>query len=127
MTTKNTFKVVMLGEGRVGKTSLTLKYCVNKFDENQESTINASYLDKEVKFGDQSKKLAIWDTAGQEKFAAMAPIYYRDAEGAVLVYDITYRESFDKVQKWMAELKNHADEDIDIVIAGNKCDRASER
>jgi len=75
----------------------------------------------------QSIKFAIWDTAGQEKFDAMAPIYYRDSEGAVLVYDITIRESFNKVQKWIAELRQHAGDDIFIVIAGNKCDRENDR
>jgi len=127
MLPKSTFKVVMLGEGRVGKTSLTTKYCLGQFNENEESTINASYLQKEIEIDGQKKTLAIWDTAGQEKFAAMAPIYYRDAEGAVLVYDITIRETIDKVHKWIKELREHAGDEITIVIVGNKCDRDNER
>jgi len=117
----------MLGEGRVGKTSLTLRYVANEFDEHRESTINASYLEKKITTNGQTRNLAIWDTAGQEKFSALAPIYYRDAEGAVLVYDITMKESFPKVEKWLKELRNHAGEDIVLVIAGNKCDKDNER
>jgi Ras-related protein Rab-21 len=67
------------------------------------------------------------DTAGQEKFNSLTPLYYRDAQGAVLVYDITFRESFDKVQKWITELKTFCDKEIVIAVAGNKSDKESER
>jgi len=124
---KSHIKLVMLGEGRVGKTSLTLRYVSNEFDEHRETTINASYLEKSINVAGEQRKLAIWDTAGQEKFSALAPIYYRDAEGAVLVYDITMKESFPKVAKWLTELRDHAGDDIILAIAGNKCDRESDR
>jgi len=122
-----TLKVVILGEGRVGKTSLTTKYCLGQFDENEESTINASYLQKEVEVDGQKRTMTIWDTAGQEKFAALAPVYYRDADGAVLVYDITIKQTFEKVHKWIRELREHAGEEITIIIVGNKCDRENDR
>jgi len=110
----------MLGEGRVGKTSLTLRFCNDHFDGNQESTINASYLEKNVTTAsNENVTVAIWDTAGQEKFHALTPLYYRDALGAIIVYDITFKESFDRVQKWIEELKQYGGKDMIIAIAGN--------
>jgi Ras-related protein Rab-21 len=99
------FKVVLLGEGRVGKTCITVRYVKNAFNDQQESTIQATYLDRRLNVGKQSVKLMIWDTAGQERFHALGPIYYRDAQGALLVYDITDRDSFTKVRHWVKELR----------------------
>jgi Ras-related protein Rab-21 len=79
---------------------MSLKYVDGSFDDNQESTINASYLEKSVTLGNgKVVRLAIWDTAGQEKYNAIAPVYYRDAYGAIIVYEITSAESFDKVEQ----------------------------
>jgi len=116
------FKVVLLGEGRVGKTCLCLRYVKNSFSDAQESTIQATYLDKRLNIGQKSIKLMIWDTAGQERFHALGPIYYRDANGALLVYDITDRESFNKVRNWVKELRKIVGKNITLVIAGNKAD-----
>jgi len=121
------FKVVLLGEGRVGKTSVVLQYVHNTFSPSQESTIQAAYLDKRLNIGNQSVKLMIWDTAGQERFHALGPIYYREANAALLVYDITDRDSFTKVRKWVQELKRIVGEDIVLCIAGNKCDLEKQR
>lgn len=98
-------KVVMLGEGRVGKTSLVLRFCKDTFSDSQPPTIQASFLDKPMTVGDKRVNLAIWDTAGQERFHALGPIYYRDADAALLVYDITDPDSFTKVQTWVKELR----------------------
>ena len=98
-------KVVLLGEGRVGKTSLVLRFCKDTFTESQAPTIQASFLDKTVSVGDNRVSLAIWDTAGQERFHALGPIYYRDADAALLVYDITDPDSFIKVKSWVKELR----------------------
>jgi len=121
------FKVVLLGEGRVGKTSLLLRYTKGTFSDKQQSTIQASFLEKRMNIGSKAVQLAIWDTAGQERFHALGPIYYRDSNGAVLVYDITDRESFTKVQNWVKELKKIVGDDIIIVIAGNKGDLEKNR
>mgnify|MGYP000343438945 CR=1 FL=1 len=121
------FKVVLLGEGRVGKTSLCLQYVENRFASDQKSTIQATYLDKRLNLGRQSVKLMIWDTAGQERFHALGPIYYRDANGALLVYDITDRDSFTKVRNWVKELKTIVGDDIVLCIAGNKSDLEKQR
>ena len=99
------FKVVLLGEGRVGKTSLVLRFCKGTFVDGQPPTIQASCLDKVLRIGDKSLHLVIWDTAGQERFHALGPIYYRDADAALLVYDITDSDSFNKVKTWVKELR----------------------
>lgn len=133
---KNYVKVVLLGDGilhinlgRVGKTSIINKFVKNKFDETSESTLNSYYLEKEVEFENHKFTLCIWvkisltqDTAGQEKFNALTPIYYRGAKAAVLVYDVGLSETFKKVKKWIAELREFNKEANTIVIAGNKVD-----
>eukprot|EP01107_Rhizomastix_libera_P012891 TRINITY_DN3375_c0_g1_i4.p1 TRINITY_DN3375_c0_g1~~TRINITY_DN3375_c0_g1_i4.p1 ORF type:complete len:215 (-),score=43.37 TRINITY_DN3375_c0_g1_i4:24-626(-) len=121
------FKVVLLGEGCVGKTSLVLRYVNNQFNEKHLSTVQASFLQKKLNIEGTRVVLAIWDTAGQEKFHALGPIYYRDSHGAVLVYDITDRSSFDRVQGWVKELRRAVGEDISLFIAGNKADLDRQR
>nr|CAD2129603.1 unnamed protein product [Meloidogyne enterolobii] len=98
------FKVVLLGEGAVGKTSLMLRYTENKFINEHISTIQAAFASKHLIVDNERVELAIWDTAGQERFHALGPIYYRDSHGALLVYDITDRRSFERVKKWVEEL-----------------------
>ena len=83
------FKIVLLGEGRVGKTSILLRYINGEYNDKQVSTLQASYLDKRITVNGDSAQLSVWDTAGQERFHALGPIYYRDADAALLVYDIT--------------------------------------
>eukprot|EP01138_Halocafeteria_seosinensis_P007656 gb/GECG01007824.1/.p1 GENE.gb/GECG01007824.1/~~gb/GECG01007824.1/.p1 ORF type:complete len:198 (+),score=19.90 gb/GECG01007824.1/:1-594(+) len=116
------FKVVLLGEARVGKTSILLRYLNNEFNEHQKSTTNAMYNEKQVITDSSRCNLKIWDTAGQEWFHSLTPIYYRGANGAILVYDVTDQKSFERVQTWVKELKKIVGEGIAISIAGNKCD-----
>lgn len=116
------FKIVLLGEGCVGKTSITLRYCQNKFNDTHQTTIQASFLRKRLPIGNQMVNLAIWDTAGQERFHALGPIYYRDADGALLVYDVSDRDSFAKVQMWVKELRKMLGTQVTLAIAGNKID-----
>eukprot|EP01115_Flamella_aegyptia_P012619 TRINITY_DN6358_c0_g1_i1.p1 TRINITY_DN6358_c0_g1~~TRINITY_DN6358_c0_g1_i1.p1 ORF type:complete len:208 (-),score=34.98 TRINITY_DN6358_c0_g1_i1:22-645(-) len=124
---KDNFKIVLLGEGCVGKTSIVLRYCQDKFNDSHITTIQASYLSKKLNIQNKRVNLAIWDTAGQERFHALGPIYYRDANGALLVYDITDVDSFAKVKNWVKELRKMLGKDITLAIAGNKCDMESER
>ena len=82
---------------RVGKSSLTLKFCKNEFDENQTSTVDATFQNKEVDIAGEKYFINLWDTAGQEKYHALNQMYYRQASGALLVYDITDKDSFTKI------------------------------
>lgn len=124
---RNSFKVVLLGEGCVGKTSLVLRYVENKFNDKHLSTLQASFLNKKLNIGGKRVNLAIWDTAGQERFHALGPIYYRDSNGAILVYDITDEDSFQKVKNWVKELRKMLGNDISLCIAGNKIDLEKDR
>jgi len=127
MSSTHSFKIVLLGEGRVGKTSLTLRFIKNVFDDQQQSTIQATYLQKDIKIGDKKVTLSVWDTAGQERFHALGPIYYRNADGALLVYDITDQDTFTRAKGWVKELRKVVGSDIKITIAGNKCDMVKHR
>jgi len=121
------FKVVLLGEGRVGKTSLVLRFCRDTFVDGQPPTIQASCLERALRLGDKTCNLVIWDTAGQERFHALGPIYYRDADAALLVYDITDTDSFKRIQVWVRELRKMVGADIQLSIAGNKIDLERQR
>ncbi|XP_066954141.1 ras-related protein Rab-21 [Macrobrachium rosenbergii] len=121
------FKIVLLGEGCVGKTSLVLRYVEDKFNDRHITTLQASFLTKRVNISGKRVNLAIWDTAGQERFHALGPIYYRESHGAILVYDITDEDSFQKVKNWVRELRRMLGNDICLVIAGNKLDLQKDR
>lgn len=123
---KHRFKIVLLGEGRVGKTSIVVRYVKQKYDPRMESTLQASFLKKQITVDGSTVQLNIWDTAGQERFHALGPIYYRDADGALLVYDITYGDSLKRVKEWVKELRK-MDRNIPIAIAGNKIDLEKDR
>lgn len=111
----------------MGKTSLVLRYCQNTFNDKHVTTLQASFLKKRMNIGGRRVDLAIWDTAGQERFHALGPIYYRDSNGAVLVYDITDEDSFQKVKNWVKELKKMLGNDIALTICGNKIDLEKHR
>jgi len=121
------FKLVLLGEGRTGKTSLLTRYAKGGFDDKQNSTTRASFLEKDLMIGRQPVRLSIWDTAGQERYHALGPIYYRDAHGALLVFDLTDRDSLVKVQNWIKELRVGAPSGIVCAIAANKADLKAAR
>jgi len=121
------FKVVLLGEGCVGKTSVVLRYVEDKFNDRHLTTLQASFLNKKLNISGKRINLAIWDTAGQERFHALGPIYYRMSNGAILVYDITDEDSFQKVKNWVKELKKMLGSDICLIIAGNKIDLEKQR
>ena len=118
-------KVVLLGDSGVGKTCIISRYIQGTFMKNCNSTNGASYCSKNVRFENLGKNLLldIWDTAGQEKYKSLTRFFYKDAAVAILVYDITRRESFDNiVNYWYGQLKENGDKNIVIGIAGNKCD-----
>ncbi|SAM05065.1 hypothetical protein [Absidia glauca] len=122
------FKLVLLGESAVGKSSLVTRFVKDHFDEYRESTIGAAFLAQTISLDDNTTvKFEIWDTAGQERYKSLAPMYYRGANCAVIVYDITQTSSLDKAKSWVDELQRQADPDIVIALAGNKTDLEARR
>jgi small GTP-binding protein len=116
-------KVCIIGDTDVGKTSLSTRYCHGEFPNNSTPTIGASFLQRRVMVDNAEISLQIWDTAGQERFRSMAPMYYRGAKAAICVFDVTNEESFTRVSTWLRDLRAHADPNVVICLAGNKCDK----
>lgn len=121
------FKLVLLGESAVGKSSLVLRFVKGQFHEYQESTIGAAFLTQTITLDDSIIKFEIWDTAGQERYHSLAPMYYRGAQAAIVVYDITNKDSFDKAKSWIEELQRQANSNIIMALAGNKNDLEASR
>ena len=116
-------KLVLLGDMGAGKSSLVLRFVKGQFHDYQESTIGAAFLTKSMP--DHGVKFEIWDTAGQERYHSLAPMYYRGAAAAVVVYDVTSRDSFARAQAWVRELQRQASPGLVIALAGNKADLAN--
>jgi len=109
------------------QSSLSLRFVTNNFKPYSESTIGASFMAKMIMVDDTPIKYAIWDTAGQEKYHSLAPMYYRGAAAAIVVYDITRKSTFQTLKNWVKELRQLGPENIVIAIAGNKCDLEDQR
>ncbi|KAG0696854.1 Ras-related protein RABF2b [Chionoecetes opilio] len=120
-------KVVILGSQGVGKTSLVTRYETESFNRSTSSTIGASFSNVEVVIDDTKVKMQVWDTAGQERFRSMAPMYYRGANAALLVFDLTCYDTFTDVKSWAHELMSHVDGELMMVVVGNKTDLLEER
>ncbi|KAK9282813.1 hypothetical protein L1049_011035 [Liquidambar formosana] len=116
------FKIVLIGDSAVGKSQLLARFARNEFNLDSKATIGVEFQTKTLVIDHKTVKAQIWDTAGQERYRAVTSAYYRGAVGAMLVYDITKRQSFDHVAKWLEELRGHADKNIVIMLVGNKSD-----
>uniref|UniRef100_A0A0B6YAL3 Uncharacterized protein n=1 Tax=Arion vulgaris TaxID=1028688 RepID=A0A0B6YAL3_9EUPU len=119
-------KLVLLGDQGVGKSSLALRFVRGQFPEHSEATVGAAFLTQTVQIQGQSLKFDIWDTAGQERYHSLAPMYYRGAQAAVVVYDINNANTFNRAISWVRELRQQTTGNIVIVLAGNKIDLAAE-
>ena len=117
-------KIVLLGDVSVGKTSIASRYCKNSFNDHHINTIGGAYQQQKVVLGNGAMiKLHIWDTSGQERFRAMTNLYYRDAQVALLTYDVTNESSFSSIEFWIQELKYKVEnENMILCLVGNKCD-----
>eukprot|EP00850_Spirogloea_muscicola_P009578 SM000054S18064 [mRNA] locus=s54:182038:184446:- [translate_table: standard] len=115
-------KLVLLGDMGAGKSSLVLRFVKGQFSEYQESTIGAAFLTQSVAVNETTVKFEIWDTAGQERYHSLAPMYYRGAAAAVIVYDITNTDSFARAKKWVQELQKQGNPNLVMALAGNKAD-----
>ena len=113
--------------GRVGKTSILLRHFNNKFSDTEKSTTNPSFFTKKIQYNGQNYVINFWDTAGQEQFDALNTIYYQGAVGALVLYDVNSPETFNKVKKWVNELKMIIGNDTKFVVAGNKFDLVKSR
>jgi len=121
-------KLVLLGDSGVGKSCIVLRFVRGQFDPSSKVTVGASFLSQTISLQDSTTvKFEIWDTAGQERYSSLAPLYYRGASAAVVVYDITNPETFQKAQFWVKELQKHGSPDIVMALVGNKADLESQR
>eukprot|EP00030_Apusomonadida_sp_AF-17_P005777 a676200_5719.p1 GENE.a676200_5719~~a676200_5719.p1 ORF type:complete len:220 (-),score=71.13 a676200_5719:120-743(-) len=122
------FKLVLLGQAAVGKSSIVLRFVKDEFQDFQEATIGAAFCTKTMSLENGTLiKYEVWDTAGQERYESLAPMYYRGAHAAVVVFDITSLESFEKSQKWVRDLNKQGNPNIVVCLVGNKLDMAADR
>jgi Ras-related protein Rab-11A len=121
------FKVVLVGDSSVGKTNIMSKYLKNEFHEDSKATVGVEFGSKQFTIEGHSIKAQIWDTAGQERYKAITSAYYKGAKGAFIVYDITRKNSFDSIDKWVNDLTASADKKLTILVIGNKCDLEDQR
>ena len=118
-----------LGESGVGKTSLIRRYTNNIFNTNHLETIGIEFFNKEERINDQIIQIKLWDTAGQEIFHSLTKNFYRKADGIIIVYDITNKDSFEKIQDWVKSVYDNTDtyKEIQMIIVGNKIDLEERR
>ena len=116
------FKIIIVGESGVGKSSILKRAVQNKFDESYQATIGFEFLLMHFQINDLKIKLQIWDTCGQEMYRSLVQGFYRNTSLAIVVYDISKKDTYDKLDIWVKDIRQHTEEDIPIFIAGNKSD-----
>lgn len=115
-------KIILIGDSGVGKTNLLSQFARNQFNPDSKTTIGVEFATKTVQIGDKTIKAQIWDTAGQERYRAITNAYYKGAVGAMLLYDITSQMTFNSLGKWLKELRDNSDNNLVVMLIGNKCD-----
>ena len=121
------FKLILINDSFVAKSNILLKYLKNEFDPNSRATVGVEFGTKNIIINNKKIKIQIWDTAGQERYRSITSAYYKGAKGALIVYDITRKCTFDNIDKWISDLKLNGDKNICIVILGNKSDLDDKR
>ncbi|GMH20396.1 hypothetical protein Nepgr_022237 [Nepenthes gracilis] len=121
------FKIVLVGDSAVGKSNLLARFARDEFYPNSKSTIGVEFQTQKMEINGKEVKAQIWDTAGQERFRAVTSAYYRGAVGALLVYDITRRQTFESIGRWLNELYTHSDMNVVTMLVGNKSDLKDSR
>lgn len=116
------FKIVLIGNSSVGKSSLLLRFADDIFEDTYISTIGVDFKIRSLELDGKTIKLQIWDTAGQERFRSISHTYYRGAHGIIIIYDITDKKSFDDVVTWLSEIESYGNENVRKLIIGNKID-----
>jgi len=120
-------KIVLLGDQSVGKTSLITRFMYDTFDNTYQATIGIDFLSKTLYLDDRTVRLQLWDTAGQERFRSLIPSYIRDSTVAIVVFDITNRQSFLSTTKWIEDVRSERGNDVMVVLVGNKADLSDKR
>jgi Ras-related protein Rab-6A len=120
-------KIVFVGDQSSGKTSILTRFMYDKFDSSYAATIGIDFLSKTLYLEDRTVRLQLWDTAGQERFRSLIPSYIRDSSVAVVVYDVTNRQSFLNVHRWVDEVRAERGSDVIIALVGNKSDLVDQR
>ena len=120
-------KYIIIGDAAVGKSNLLLQYIYNKFNPEYQLTLGVEFGSKIIKIKDKFYRIQIWDTAGQESFRSITRTYYKCSACAIVVYDITNKESFDHISQWIEECKNQSSKTISLILVGNKNDLEQER
>ena len=118
---------MLIGNHDVGKTAILHQFCDESFNAKFIPTIGVDFKIRNVNIDGKEIKLQIWDTAGQERFHKITTAYYRGAMGIILVYDITSSKSFDSILHWIRNIKEHANNDVEIVLLGNNCEMEDKR
>jgi len=121
------FKVVLIGDSGVGKSNLLIRFTKNEFNLESKTTIGVEFATRTLVAQDKIIKVQVWDTAGQERYRAITSAYYRGAVGALLVFDITKYGTFKNIEKWLSELRDHAEPHIVVMLVGNKSDLVAHR
>ncbi|XP_075495130.1 ras-related protein RABA5a-like [Primulina tabacum] len=116
------FKIVLIGDSAVGKSNLLARFARDEFYPNSKSTIGVEFQTQKMVINGKEVKAQIWDTAGQERFRAVTSAYYRGAVGALLVYDISRRQTFESIGRWLDELHTYSDMNVVTILVGNKSD-----
>jgi small GTP-binding protein len=120
-------KVVLIGDSGVGKSNILLRYLRNEFLWDSKATVGVEFGSKKFKIENHNIKVQIWDTAGQERYRSITNAYYKGSKGALVVYDISRKITFENVDRWITDLRKNADPEVMIILVGNKSDKESER
>jgi len=120
-------KLLLIGDSGVGKSCLLLRFSDDSFTTSFITTIGIDFKIKTIELDNKRIKLQIWDTAGQERFRTITTAYYRGAMGILLVYDVTDEQSFQNIRNWIRNIEQHAADNVDKILVGNKCDMISEK
>ena len=125
--TEMIFKIIIIGDLASGKTNILSKYLTNTFEPNSTPTIGVEMKVKDFKIKEDLVKAQFWDTAGQEKYDSLTTSYYKGAKGALIVYDITQKSSFDKIESLLKKLRDNSNKNVSVILVGNKCDLEDNR
>ena len=114
------FKIVLVGDSGVGKSNILLRYVKNEFNHDTKATVGVEFGSKNFVIDNIKIRLQIWDTAGQERFRSLTSAYYKGSKGAIITYDITNESTFASIDKWITELRKNTDDNIRLILVGNK-------